>query len=42
MYDRHLLDAQATLDFVYEGVDLGVHRTVARKPGDMFGEYALA
>jgi thymidylate kinase len=64
MYDRHLLDAQATLDFVYEGVDLGAHRTVvrrglpkpslsvyldvpaeaavARKPGDMFGEYALA
>lgn len=63
LYDRHLLDALATLDFVYEGVDLRLHRAVvrrglpkpslslyldvpvevavARKPGDMFGEYAV-
>lgn len=63
LYDRHLLDAFATLDFAYEGVDLRLHRAVARwglpkpalsiyldvpaevalarKPGDIFGEYAV-
>lgn len=63
LYDRHLLDALVTLDLVYEGVDLRLHRTLvrrglpkpslsvyldvpaevalARKPGDMFGEYAI-
>jgi len=63
LYDRHLLDALVTLDFVYEGVDLRMHRAlirrglpkpflsvyldvptevaVARKPEDMFGEYAV-
>jgi hypothetical protein len=63
LYDRHLLDALVTLDFVYGGVNLRVHRAMirrslpkaklsvyldvpaevalARKPGDMFGEYAV-
>lgn len=63
LYDRHLLDALVTLDFVYEGVDLLLHRavirwgvpkpslsiyldvpaevSVARKPEDMFKEYAI-
>lgn len=63
LYDRHLLDALVTLDFVYGGADLHLHRAVvrrglpkprlsvyldvpaevalARKPGDMFGEYAV-
>jgi len=29
--DRHLLDALVTLDFVYEGVDLRLHRAVIRR-----------
>ncbi len=63
LYDRHLLDALVTLDFVYEGVDLRLHRALvcrglpkpalsvyldvpaevasARKPEDIFGEYAI-
>jgi thymidylate kinase len=63
LYDRHLLDALATFDLVYEGVDLRMHRALvrrclpkptisiyldvtaeealARKPEDMFGEYAI-
>jgi thymidylate kinase len=31
LYDRHLLDALVTLDFVYEGVDLRLHRAVVRR-----------
>lgn len=31
LYDRHLLDALATLDFVYEGVDLRIHRALVRR-----------
>jgi thymidylate kinase len=64
VYDRHLLDALVTLDFVYAGVDLRLARAicraalpradlsfyvavpaevaVARKPGDTFGEHAVA
>jgi thymidylate kinase len=30
LYDRHLVDALATLDFAYEGVDLRLHRAVVR------------
>jgi thymidylate kinase len=30
IYDRHLLDALVTLDVVYEGVRLGVHRSLVR------------
>jgi thymidylate kinase len=30
VYDRHLLDALVTLDFVYEGVDLRFHRRLLR------------
>ena len=30
LYDRHLVDALATLDFAYEGVDLRVHRALVR------------
>ena len=64
IYDRHLLDALATLEFAYEGVnlalqrglvrsflpranrtvylDIGVEDAVGRKPGDVFGEHAVA
>jgi thymidylate kinase len=31
LYDRHLLDALVTLDFVYEGVDLRLHRALVRR-----------
>jgi thymidylate kinase len=31
LYDRHLLDAVVTLDFVYGGVDLRVHRALIRR-----------
>lgn len=31
LYDRHLLDALVTLDLVYEGVDLRLHRTLIRR-----------
>lgn len=31
LYDRHLLDALVTLDFIYEGVDLRLHRTMVRR-----------
>ena len=31
LYDRHLLDALVTLDFVYAGVDLGVARWIVRR-----------
>lgn len=31
LYDRHLLDALVTLDFIYEGVDLRLHRTLVRR-----------
>lgn len=31
LYDRHLLDALVTLDFVYGGVDLRLHRAVVRR-----------
>jgi hypothetical protein len=31
LYDRHLLDALVTLDVVYEGVNLGVHRALIRR-----------
>jgi thymidylate kinase len=31
LYDRHLLDALVTLDFVYDGVDLGVARWIVRR-----------
>ncbi len=63
LYDRHLLDALATLEFFYRGVNLSLHRAVirqglpkamlsiylevpaevalARKPGDVFGEYVV-
>lgn len=30
VYDRHLVDALATLDFAYEGVDLEVHRWLVK------------
>jgi thymidylate kinase len=30
IYDRHLLDALVTLDVVYEGVRLGVHKSLVR------------
>jgi thymidylate kinase len=30
LYDRHLLDALVTLDVVYEGVRLGLHRALVR------------
>ncbi|HZB19680.1 MAG TPA: hypothetical protein VE463_07555, partial [Blastococcus sp.] len=63
LYDRHLPDALATLDFAYDGVDLRLQRllvrtflpsadvrlylevpaavSVARKPDDVLGEYAV-
>jgi thymidylate kinase len=31
LYDRHLLDALVTLDFVYGGVDLRLHRAMVRR-----------
>jgi thymidylate kinase len=31
LYDRHLLDALVTLDVVYEGVNLVVHRSLVRR-----------
>jgi thymidylate kinase len=31
LYDRHLLDALVTLDVVYEGVHLGLHRALIRR-----------
>ena len=31
LYDRHLLDALVTLDLVYEGVDLRLHRALVRR-----------
>jgi thymidylate kinase len=31
LYDRHLLDALVTLDFVYEGMDLRPHRALVRR-----------
>jgi thymidylate kinase len=31
VYDRHLLDALVTLDFVYQGVDLRLHRALVRR-----------
>jgi len=31
VYDRHVLDALVTLDVVYEGVRLGVHRALIRR-----------
>lgn len=31
LYDRHLLDALVTLDFVYEGVNLRMHRGLIRR-----------
>lgn len=31
LYDRHLLDALATLDFVYNGVNLRLHRALVRR-----------
>lgn len=31
LYDRHLLDALVHLDFVYEGVDLRLHRAIVRR-----------
>lgn len=31
LYDRHLLDALVHLEFVYKGVDLGLHRAVVRR-----------
>lgn len=31
LYDRHLLDALVTLDVVYEGVRLGLHRSLVRR-----------
>lgn len=31
LYDRHLLDALVTLDFVYEGVNLSMHQAVVRQ-----------
>lgn len=31
LYDRHLLDALVTLDFVYAGVDLGAARWIVRR-----------
>ncbi len=64
LWDRHVLDALATVDVVYEGVPLRLQRSLvrrllpradttllltvpvatalARKPGDMFAEAALA
>jgi thymidylate kinase len=30
IYDRHLVDALATLDFAYAGVDLRLHRSLVR------------
>jgi thymidylate kinase len=31
LYDRHLMDALVTLDVVYEGVRLGLHRVLVRR-----------
>jgi thymidylate kinase len=31
LYDRHLLDALVTLDLVYEGADLRLHRALVRR-----------
>lgn len=31
LYDRHLLDAMVHLDFVYEGVDLSLHRALIQR-----------
>ena len=31
LYDRHLLDALVMIDFVYEGVDLRMHRALVRR-----------
>ena len=63
LYDRHLPDALATMDFAYDGVDLRLQQflvrrflpaadvrlylevpaavSVARKPDDVLGEYAV-